>query len=262
MNRRIGLIAIAVVLALVGALSVYSYAHNADKRAVDKVQSVNVLYAEKAIPVGTSWADAIKNSYLQEERVPVAAAPGNAIPNADAAIPAGQVATSQIGAGQIVVRQMFGERTSKTGILAIPKGMIAVSVSLPTNADVAGFVQNGSEVAIFHTFKVVLPKSAPASLRNLVSAGADLSETKMLLPRAQVIAVSQNAPSELNSGTGTTGSNVLVTLAVSQKDAERLILAASTTQLYLGLLTDTSVTAPGGGTLNTVRMRPAPISLD
>jgi pilus assembly protein CpaB len=71
MNRRVGLIALAVVLALVGTFAVYSYAHNADKRAVAATRHVQVVMADKAVPAGTTWADALKGHYLSQQDVPV-----------------------------------------------------------------------------------------------------------------------------------------------------------------------------------------------
>ena len=49
MNRRIVLIAVAVVLALFGTFAVYSYAHNADERAVAGGRAVKVLVATKRV---------------------------------------------------------------------------------------------------------------------------------------------------------------------------------------------------------------------
>jgi pilus assembly protein CpaB len=257
MNRRIGLIALAVVLALVGTFAVYSYAHNADKRAVDATRSADVVFAVKQVPAGTSWADAIKGGYLSDEKVPVDSAPSTAIASTSVSIPLGQVATADIAAGQIVVRPMFGEKSATTGILAIPKGMLAISVSLAANADVAGFVQSGSQVAIFTTFKIKPAKNSPLN-RSSVAGGADLYATKLLLPRVDVIATSQGAPSSLNKNSAASGS-VLLTLAVSQQDAQRVILAQQTGQLYLGLLSDSSVTSADGGVLNSAIFKPAPI---
>ena len=262
MNRRIGLIALAVVLAIVGTFAVYSYAHNADKRAVAKTRSAQVLYTQKQLPVGTTWGDAVKGGYFIQQRVPIDSVPTNAVQDTNASIPLDQVATFTIASGQIVVRPMFGDKTATTGILPIPKGMLAVSVNLPANADVAGFVQNGSEVAIFVTFKVVFPAGSAAAAAT--TGGADVYVTKLLLPRVTVVAASQNAPSDLNgakNATSTSNGNVLVTLAVSQRDAERMILAQQTGTLYLGLLSSTSVTGQGPGVYNTVDLRPAPVFL-
>ena len=260
MNRRIALVAVAVVLALVGTFAVYNYAHHADQRAVAKTRSATVLVAQKAVPAGTSWGDVLKGNYLQEEKVPIDSAPSSAISSLTASVPVEQVATADISAGQIVLRQTFGEKSVTTGILAIPAGKLAVSVTMASNADVAGFVQNGSEVAIFSTFKLAPLKTAAAS--NGTVGGTDLYATKLLFARVDVIATSQAAPGDLNGGKANANGNangVLLTLALTQTEAERIILAQQVGQLYLGLLSNTSVTNPDGGVTNVGAFKPAPI---
>jgi pilus assembly protein CpaB len=262
MNRRIGLIVLAIVLALVGTVAVYSYAHNADKRAVDATRSASVLYANKKIPSGTSWGDAVKGDYFTQEKVPVDAAPSTAVTDTAESIPLAEVATADISSGQIVVRPMFGAKTAATGILAIPKGKMAVSVTLPANADAAGFVQSGSQVAIYSTFKLDKGQSSTLPKGGATGGGTDLYATKLLLPRVDVIATSQDAPSDLNGGkpsNNTSTTNVLVTVALTQADAERMILAQQIGQLYLALLSDSSVTAADGGVLNSAVFQPTPI---
>jgi pilus assembly protein CpaB len=49
---------------------------------------------------------------------------------------------------------------------------------------------------------------------------------------------------------GVTGDTVLVTVAVDQRQAEKLIHAAQTGAIYLALVTDSSKTAPGAGVDN------------
>jgi pilus assembly protein CpaB len=260
MNRRIGLVILAVVLALGGTLAVYSYAHNADQRAIANTRAAHVLIVEKAVPAGTSWSDAVKGGYFSEQKVPVKSAPTTAVSGLSGLVPLDEVATAVIQSGQIVVREMFGSKTPATGIVPIPKGLMAVSVTLPANADVAGFVQNGSEVAIFHTFKISGPRlNKPPKI---IVGAPDLFSTKMLLPRVSVVATSQDAPSDLNGAKGTSNAsstNVLVTLALSQKDAERLILAQQTGQLYLALLSESSITTTDDGVINLGDFKPVPI---
>ena len=260
MNRRIALVAVAVVLALVGTFAVYNYAHHADQRAVAKTRSATVLVAQKAVPAGTSWGDVLKGNYLQQEKVPVDSAPSSAISSLAASVPVEEVATADISAGQIVLRQTFGEKSVTTGILAIPAGKLAISVTMASNADVAGFVQNGSEIAIFSTFKLAPAKTSTAS--KAAVGGADLYATKLLFARVDVVATSQAPPGDLNGSKANANGNaggVLVTLALTQAQAERIILAQQVGQLYLGLLSNTSVTAADGGVTNVAAFKPAPI---
>lgn len=265
MNRRIATVALAVLLALVGTVAIYGYVHNADKRAVAGTKATSVVIVDKRVPAGTTWQDAIKGSYLHEDKVPVDSAPSDAVAGLDVAIPSDQVAGADIAAGQIVLRQMFGQKTAVTGVVAIPKGKIAITVSMSRKADVAGFVQPQSEVAIFTTFKL---KTSVGQSTGDGAVGDDdkLWASKLLLPRIQVLATSQNAPGDLQgsdkkNGTST-GGDVLVTLALTQTEAERVILAQAVGELYLGLLSDTSVTNPDGGQLGVAKFKPTPIFVE
>jgi len=258
MNRRLGLIALAVVLALIGTFAVFAYAKSADRRAVDGIEAKSVLIVEKPIPLGTSWNEVVEGKFVSEEKLPARATPSTALRSLKADVPDGEVATAEIKPGQVIVRAMFGEKAPVTGKLAIPARLQAITIAIPTNAEVAGFVQNGSEVAVYVGFKVE-NKDAEGKM----VAGDDILASKIVVPRVSVIAVNQAPPSNV-SGTdedesGGLGSSrsvddkLLVTLAVDQADAERLALAQELAKstLYLTLLSSSSVTKEdGGGRIN------------
>lgn len=261
MNRRIGLIALAVVLALIGTIAVYSYAHNADQRAISKTRSATVLYATKQIPAGTTWSDVLKGDYVAQEKLPVESAPSTALQNDNASIPLSQVAAGDVPAGQVVIREMFGERQVATGPLAIPKGQQAVSVAVPANADAGAYVQPGSEVAVYVTSKVTKLGGSPNTTG--VGGGTDVYVTKLLLPRVSVLATSQGAPTDLTGAQSATSTNttdtIRLTLALDERDAQRVILGQQIGQLYVALLTSSSVSETDGGTINVIRTKPTPI---
>jgi pilus assembly protein CpaB len=256
MNRRIALIAVAIVLALVGTVAVYSYAHNADQRAIKKTRAAHVLIVEKQVPSGTTWADAIKNGYFKEEKIPIDSAPSNALSDLQASVPVDEVANANIAAGQVVVRPMFGEQVAVTGAVPIPKGKIAVSVEISDPAGVAGYVQYQSKVAVFATYKI---KAVPgAATGQPTVGGTDLYVTKLLLPRADVIAVSQKAATDVTGAKASQNSsgNVMMTLALSQTEAEKVILSQKIGELYMALLSDNSVTAPSIGVYGAAVLDP------
>jgi pilus assembly protein CpaB len=242
MNRRIMLIALAVVLALIGTGVVYAYVHNADERAVESTRSAKVLVAVHAVPAGTTWNEAVKADYFQVQRVPVDSAPSLALSSTDASIPLDEVASATIASGQVVLRPMFAPKSSAIGVLPIPAKQLAVSFNISGPAAVAGFVQPQSEIAVFTTYK--LSGDSSAADKN----GASGQATKLLFARVLVLATSQAAPGTLDRASGGGG---LITIALTQEQAERLILASQTSTLYLGLLSDTSVTnADTGVTYN------------
>jgi pilus assembly protein CpaB len=262
MKSRAVLVAAAVALALIGTFAVFAYVHNADKRAVAGTKASQVLIAHKEVPAGTSWSDAVKDGYLVAEKIPASAAPESALSSVEAGVPNDDVASASIASGQIVLREMFGTAASaNTGAIAIPKGMIAISVAMSSNADVAGFVQPGSEVAIFGTFTVTSPDGKPATS----VTGTAQYLTDLILPKVLVTATSVAAPTNVDGKTGSQGTvsaggSVLVTLAVTQAQAQQVILAQQTGQIYFALLSDSSVTASDGGATNVIAsFSPAPL---
>ena len=259
MNRRIVLVAVAVVLALFGTLAVYSYTQNADQRAVAGSKAAQVLIAVKQVPAGTTWGDAVKGGYMKQENMPAASTPDSALTSSTTStVQTTEVAASDIGPGQIVLRQMFGAKVAATGVLAIPKGKIAITVAMANDADVAGFVVPQSEVALFLTTSVVRPAGTKTTSDTF---GTSLQVTRILLPRVSVIATSQAAPTDLG-GTKAASSNnssgsVLITLALTQEEAERVIEGRTIGQLYMGLLSDSSLTGPDEGVSNVGVFKPA-----
>lgn len=254
MNRRIALIALAIVLALVGTFAVYSYAKSADKRAVADTRATSVVITTKRIPAGTSWADAVKGGYLTSEHLPAGSAPSSALSSvAEAAIGRDAVAAADIAPGQIVLRQAFGTAAPKTGALTIPKGDIAISVTLTSGSNVANYVSPGSEVIVFVTAKL-----KDKRLKGL-AAGDDLYVNRTVVPRAQVLATSTAPTTDVAGASGSSAdSSTVVTLALSQLDAQRVILQQQIGQLYLGLLSANSKVGMDGGVVNVGQFKPVP----
>jgi pilus assembly protein CpaB len=257
MKRRIVLVGVAVVLALFGTFAVYGYAHSADQRAAADGRAVQVVVATKRVAAGTSWKDAV--SSLSVQNVPASAAPQSSLNGLDAGISATSVAQSDIAPGQLVLREAFGPAVAQTGVLAIPQGKIAISLSLGSDADVAGFVGPQSQVAIFVT--------APLKLigkNHSDTSGDQLTVTRTVVPRAEVIATSQATPTNVAGqtaaqSTSTVAGTVLVTVALSQQDAERVINQQKVGQLTLGLLSASSKVTQDGGYLNAGVFHTAPI---
>ncbi len=256
MNRRILMTVVAVVLAVVGTGAVYSYVAAADTRAVDAMKPTDVLIVAKSIPAGTAAQDVEAGSYVRADRLPADATPTGSV-NEIGADWGTDVATADIQPGQVVVRDMFGSKVATTSGLAIPESMVAVSVRLSTEGDVAGYVQPGSQIAIFDTFVLLDGKGTPSGNKNS-SDKNDNWATKLLLPRVEVLAVSEAAPDGNKAGldkqdTGNTA-NLLVTVAVSQPDAERLIHVSQTGMPYAALLSDHSVSRHAPGVDNQNRL--------
>lgn len=227
MNRKRFLVAIvALLLSLGGAGTLWWYAQSADQRAVEGLAAVDVYVAKGDIPAGTPLATALGMNLLDIQRIPKRLAPVGASTAVDPSI-TGNVAATNIQTGQLVLLSQFVAPQTASSGLAIPAGLIAVSVDVADTPRVGNFVHPGSHVAMF-----------------LISASADGKgkQTRLLLGDVLVLAVGDSTDG--STGTAQTPSTRL-TVAVSQRDGERLIQSTTSGTLYLGLMTDRSTVAPG-----------------
>jgi pilus assembly protein CpaB len=276
MKRRFLLITLAVVLAAVGTIGVFAYVRGADKRAADNGKPVAVVIAIKRIAAGTTWKDARHSGDLTVQHMSASTTPAQALTSLDVGIAEDSVAQSDIAPGTPVLRQVFGPATSQTGVIAIPKGMIAVTIGISSSSDdVAGYVQPKSQVAVFVTARLKVNKSGKSTtVSNGGASGTggssstgddnDLIVTRTVVPRALVIATSQASPTSLvasdNSSTTTASADqtVQVTLALTQKDAERVINQQNVGRITLALLSADSQISQDGGYVNAGVFRTQP----
>jgi pilus assembly protein CpaB len=247
MDRRRLLLILAVFVAIIGTALVFLYVQGADKRAGNKFDNVSVLKATQDIPAGEPYDSALAAGKISSADVPRNQL--NAGYQTSTTALKGKIASVPIFAGQQIITSQFGssvEAASTT--LAVPKGMMAISVNLTDPDRVAGNIQNGSQVAIFVT----------GSLTNTAtgaSATTDLESTRLLLPKVTVLNVGSPQPPTTSTTTEEDGTQTteqlprtLLTLAVDQKDAQKVILASKALNLTFGLLTSESQVKPAPGT--------------
>lgn len=243
MVRRILLFLAALVLALFGTGLVYAYASNADARALANQQPVKVLVAVKTVPAETSAQKAQSDGLVKLQTLPRRAVPPGALTEMSAVT--NKVAADDIFPGEVILAAKFIDPTV-SGALTIPEGKLAVSVELTDPGRVAGFVVPGSEVAIFDTFE--LPKSG---------AGSAQQSTRLLLPRVQVLAAgptSQHGTASAETSSTADGKPIttsVMTVAVDQHGAEKLVHAAQTGKVSFALLTSQSKTDKSAGVDNS-----------
>lgn len=243
MKRRVLTIALALVLAIAGTGLVLAYVKGANARAVAGLKAVTVLVAQREIPAGTTADAAWQDGSLRGETLPAQSVSPGAVSSITADL-GSLVMSSEIMPGQVLLRVMLVRAAQTSGGLAIPAGMVAVTIPLCLPQAVAGYVQAGSQVAIFDTVssQPMNPQQSCSQLGQVRQAQAN-GQTRMLLPKVQVLALGTGTSG--GSGTGATSQaqgSVLVTLAVDQADAERVIQVAETGLPYLALLTPDSQT--------------------
>ncbi len=258
MKRRGLAIALAVLLAVIGTGAVLTYVKQADARAVAGQKAVTVLVAQKLITAGTAASTAQRDGSLRGERMPAASVSADAVTAITPDL-AALVMSADVQPGQLLLRPMLVTAAQTTNGLAIPDGMVAVTIPLCVPEAVAGNIHAGSQVAVFDTLAAGSALAGGGQLtadpectgphKQQVGAAA---ATKLVLAKVQVLSVgpaSASGQSGSRSGSGgfggggSPGNNAnseLVTLAVNQDDAERLILVAETGLPYLALLNGSS----------------------
>ncbi len=258
MSRRLGLLAVALVVALLGTFAVFSYVSRVEAKTLAGAEPVDVLVASQKLSAGTSGAAVAESKLVELVAMPRKSVPEGALTTLQAV--GKQSLVSDVFAGEVLLQAKFADQSARTGDLIIPKDMLAVSVELEDPQRVAGFVVPGSEVAIFATIEKMADEASATGVvtpdtSTDVAAPTDDTYTRMLLPRTSVIAVGpatlRPATDEDEDGGEEEVAKAVLTLAVTQEDAERLVHGAQEGELYLGLLSTTSKTGPGTGVTNT-----------
>lgn len=230
------MIAAALVAAL-GTVLVFLYVRGADSRAERRFETTEVLVAAAEISPGeTVEAASAAGKLVRKPVTNDALLPDHQV---DTSGLAGQVALQPIYPGEQIVASKFGATAAPTSGLQIPADRLAISVNLTDPARVAGFVNPGSEVSIF--VNSTDPRTGEAF-------------TRLLLAPITVIGVGSTTPVSTTT-TDTTGTQTteqlprtLLTLAVTQDEAQRILFAQGNGELVLGLLNDGNAVRPGGPT--------------
>ena len=228
MTTRIIAVVLAAVLAVVGAVLLISYVRGADERAFDGAKLTEVLVVQDEIPAGTAGSDL--GTTVDLRSVPVAYVADGAI--TDAADLDGLVAAVSLEPGEQVLASRFvkpADFGANGGTVAVPKGLQEISVSLDVQRVVGGSLVAGDLVGVFGS----LPTD------NVDPARTQLVESKVLV-------TSVVHDSTIDPATAQTSGVILVNLAVTADQAQRIVYQLEFGQVYLSKQTK-DVTAPTAG---------------
>jgi len=212
MRRRWLLLIASILIASIGTALVAMYVNQADSRAQAGQQTVPVVVAVKQIEAGDTAAKADEDGAFQERTmVRDAVAPG-AIRSVSAI--RGQTATVRILPGEQILAAMFSRKAGQAALVP-PNGKFAVTIQVDDPDRVAGYATPGSTVAVF--------------------ASGENTPSHLVLQSALVMAVGLYPGSGTATPAPGTSNSPLVTLAVTQAEAQRVKDAAKTGQLWLAL---------------------------
>jgi pilus assembly protein CpaB len=210
LNRKKAVLIIALFFGAVASGITFSYVKNISRPlpSIEKVSTCLAVTARQVIPARTRISDEMV--YLKE--YPDQAISSTSYKSLDEVI--GRVTKIEIFAGEPVISEKLVGDEKELGLtLEIPKGMRAVTIKANEIVGVAGFVMPGDRVDVLGTFKEV-------SKSNI---------TTLILQDVLVLAAAQSMEKQDEKARIVSS----VTLAVTPRDAQKVILAEETGLLRL-----------------------------
>jgi pilus assembly protein CpaB len=230
----------AIVIAAIGAGMIFLYVRGINDRAQADQEPREVLAATQQIEAGESIDDAVAAGKLDLQTYAEKDILDGAVQNTETL--SGQVALQTIYPNEQIIPSKFGAPGTEQN-LTIPDGTMAVSIQLTDPARVAGFINPGAKVAVFASGSMPAKSNDPNADP---SAASTDTFTRLLIPSVQVIGVgttsvlSTTTTDETGAATTEQLPKTLLTLALTQDQAEQVIFASGNGQLALGLLNDKS----------------------
>jgi pilus assembly protein CpaB len=201
---------------------------------------------QAVVPEGTALGEAQAEGLIIQTTVPAGLRPVGAVARVDPQN-ADLIVLSDLPAGQTVLEAGVGTATAVTGPLDIPNGQMAVSVLLEDPAKVGAFLRPGSRVAIFDTSTVTTGGGG----------GTQILRTRPLLDDVTVLAVGSVARSGADDAAQEAWEAQLVTLAVTQEQAERVVHASRTGALHFALLGEGALITESEGVSDLTLFEPS-----
>jgi pilus assembly protein CpaB len=231
MNRRIVAAFVAAALALGAFVSIFLYVRSADVRALDGVAVKNVYLVVNPVIKGTLAENLGSN--VQLSQVPAKAVPDQAV--YDLAEISSKAASVDLVAGEVLLASRFVDPTVVSQeAVAVPKGMEQMSILVKPEQVRGGVLKPGETVGVVLTVKVTSP--APFNIPGVGTFQMDGDfMTKQIMNKVLVTRV-QGGTVPTTDATGISplpGSSVMVTVALSTSDVEKLVWAQTEGVLLL-----------------------------
>jgi pilus assembly protein CpaB len=237
MSRRLLGIVAAVLLAGAGTFGLVLYVRGAEDRALAGEELTNVYVVHAAVPAGTPATEL--GSALAVEQVPVKVRADDAV--TDLAAVADKVTGVALVPGEqlLLSRLVNPEDQSVSGQADVPPGLVEVTISLSPTRAAGARLKPGQTVSVLSSF-------APFDLSGALveteegdvapASGSTPNTTHVLVQNVLVTAVqSTEATAKAEDATDAPApqGDLLVTLAVTPADAERVVFTAEFGTLWL-----------------------------
>ncbi|MDH4139161.1 MAG: Flp pilus assembly protein CpaB [Coriobacteriia bacterium] len=240
MRTKIVILIIAVVLGLFAAFAAVNYVESARSAIAAEEQPVEVLVAQQDLPAGLSAEELIDEDYIALAEMPRRYVADGAV--SSIAVIEGKLLTAPLTKGEQVTTGRFSLPTEAGLSFAVPEDYVAVSLPNSASRGVAGLIRPGDSVVVYATFEI------------------EDAVTKLILPKARVLAVGVSTTSVLGDSEGEEAGGIAptssraaakdevsstLTLALSPADAEKLVFAQEEGKVWLALLGSGTTEVPG-----------------
>lgn len=254
MSRRVVGLAAAVLLALIGTVALVAFVAGAEERALEGEELIEVYVVTEPIVGGTAGED-IEEQVVVEE-VPAKVRPVGAVDNL--ASLRGRVAAVDLQPGEQLIDTRFvevAEFNSRELGVQVPEDLLEITIELDPQRAIGGLLEPGQTVAIFASFEpfdltatVVEINGEEVALPQAIADevdGATPNTTDIIVRRAIVTAVQEvrlagrigdDEQDRLNTAPDDA---LLVTLALTPNDAERLVFTQEFGFIWLAIDRDT-----------------------
>ena len=235
MRRRILAALAALVLAVFGALVLVGYARGADQRAMAGMKTAAVFVVTEKIPTGTP-GDQLTGK-VRLEAVPVkAAAPGRVTSLKDLK---GKVTTVDLQPGEQLLASRFSspDDVRAPGTVAVPAGDQEISILLEPQRAVGGRLKAGDKVGVIVSFK----QPDGTGLTHMVLHDVLVTQVQ----GAPAPATDSAKQSDKGQAAGAPAQSLMITLALTAKQAEPVVFGQEHGTIWLSLEPDG---ADNGGT--------------
>jgi pilus assembly protein CpaB len=213
----------AILLALVGALLVFTYVGNAEERAVSGLEPIDVLVVQGAVPAGTPVEQL--RDHLAVESLPRASVAKSALSDLEGT--AGTVTSTILIPGEqlLAERLVASDDAKESGPVEVPKGLQEVALQLEPQRVVGGGIAPGDQVGVFISFEDGGLKDSPG-------------ETTQLVFHKTLVTVVQRAPQATKEDgqpdvQALPQGSMVVTLAVDDRTAQKMVFGAEFGRVWL-----------------------------
>jgi pilus assembly protein CpaB len=232
MRTRIIAVAIAAVLAIVGAVVLVVAVRSSDQANIAGAQLQSVLVVNQEVPAGTA-ADNLGDA-VSVQQIPARYVADDAVESLDDL--AGLIAAVNLMPGEQVLDSRFASSIdlASAGVhVAVPAGLQEVSVAVDLQRIAGGSVGPGGRVGVFASYD---------------DNGKGSKATTLLLNQVLVTSIASTVDPDADE-TQAQGL-VLVTLALNAEDAQAVVNAAEFGRIWMSAQNDDTVVpseAPDGG---------------